>query len=635
MVNVNAAMTAAGFGKNVPKERTRAAAQGLTLGFADELEARAVSLASGRPYEEVLDEVREKLAAYKEAYPMSSLGYEAAGAMAPTAMSLLLAPFTGGSSTATTLPTWARVLGIGAAEGAAYGFGTGEGGVGERIDSAAKGAVTGGIGGVVGGKVADVGFGALKNLADASRRVVGRRGPSVVENEIQRLVAQTGKTPDEIIQDLMDGRILAENRTLAAAIKAMQTGPATDVIQDFAKTRPQLQRARAADDLGQALDSKDPNFPAIANYIADKDKLQKEINKEYKKFRNKKLDTATFAELKNILKRNPQFGSTLNELQSVQMRKDLYKVDEDGIKFLRRPTVQEAEEVYKVIRDRGIALSSDKKGTVAVATKDLAKRLKSKLDTAFPQLADARKLAQAKITNAQAYEAGENALSKGDIYRTMMDLDRNYDTPEALDAFKMGFLGAIQTGLTKGRQKNLIRTLADDTKQEGMLLRQLLLDDEEYNKVLKQLQLASDSEDVASKIINNSITAEALISKQAQNANITAGDMLGIFSGNPDSYFRAVGKFANKFSRDLTDEENLRIAQILVSEDPDLVRNAIIDESGAQKLVDWFANNRYRVARGATLGGATFATGGADEIISGLRDENRTGMGLLEMIGMR
>ena len=135
------------------------------------------------------------------------------------------------------------------------------------------------------------------------------------------------------------------------------------------------------------------------------------------------------------------------------------------------------------------------------------------------------------------------------------------------------------------------------------------------------------------KVINGSITGEVLISKAAQNSKITAGDMLGVFSGNPDAYFRAVSKFANKFSRDLTDDENLRIAQILVSEDPDLVRNAIIDESGAQRLVDWFAKNRYRVAKGATLGSATFATGGADEIISGMRGEDRKGMGLLESFG--
>ena len=395
-----------------------------------------------------------------------------------------------------------------------------------------------------------------------------------------------------------------------------------------------MQRAKAADELGQALNSRDPQFPAVQKYLDDEDQLQKAISREYKPFRNKRLDQATFGELKKILERNPQFGDALNELQNVKLRKPLYTVGDDGIKFLRRPTVQEAEEVYKVIRDRGVKLSTDKKGTVAGATKDLAKRLKSKLDTAFPKLADARKMAQAKITNAEAYKAGEDALSKGDFYRTMMDLDKTYNTPEALDAFKMGFLGAIQTGLTKGRQKSLVRKLGDDTLQEGMLLRQLLPDDEEYNRVLKQLQLATESEDVANKILNATITGETLISKAAQNSNITAADFLGVIAGNPDSYFRAVGKFANKFSRDLTDEENLKIAQILVSEDPDLVRNAIIDESGAQKLVDWFAKNRYRVARGATLGGATFATGGADEIMSGMRGEDRKGMGLLESLGV-
>jgi len=625
------AMAAAGF--NVPKQRIRSMGQGLTLGFADELEARAVSLASGRPYEEVLDEVREKLSRYKEAYPMSSLGYEAGGAMAPTAISLLLSPFTGGTSTAATLPTWARVLGIGAAEGAAYGFGTGEGGFGERMDSAGKGAVTGGIGGVVGGKAADFTFGALKNLADASRRVVGRRGPSVVENEIQRLVQQTGKTADEVLEDLMNGRLLAENKTLAAALKAMKTGPATDVIQEFAETRPKLQRANAADELGQALNSRDPQFPAVQKYLDDEEQLQKAISKEYKPFKNQMLDQATFDDLSKILERNPQFGEALNELQSLKMRKPLYTVGDDGIKFLRRPTVQEAEEVYKVIRDRGVKLATDKKGTVAGATKDLSKRLKSKLDTAFPQLANARQMAQAKITNAEAYKAGEDALSKGDFYRTMMDLDKKFNTPEALDAFKMGFLGAIQTGLTKGRQKSLVRKLGDDSLQEGMLLRQLLPDDTEYNKVLKQLELAEDSEYVANKILNATITGEVIMSKAAQNSNITTGDFLGILAGNPESYFRSVSKFANKFSRDLTDDENLKIAQILVSENPDLVRRAIIDESGAQKLVDWFANNRYRVAKGATLGGATFATGGVDEIMTSMRDEDRKGMGVLEFFG--
>ena len=96
MANSNAAIAAA-LGEEVPKQRLRSMGQGLTLGFADELEARAVAVASGRQYEDVLQEVREKLAAYQAAYPGSSMGYEAAGAVAPTALALLAAPFTGGS----------------------------------------------------------------------------------------------------------------------------------------------------------------------------------------------------------------------------------------------------------------------------------------------------------------------------------------------------------------------------------------------------------------------------------------------------------------------------------------------------------------------------------------------------------
>ena len=146
-----------------------------------------------------------------------------------------------------------------------------------------------------------------------------------------------------------------------------------------------------------------------------------------------------------------------------------------------------------------------------------------------------------------------------------------------------------------------------------MLLRNLVPDDDEYNKVIKQLELAAESEDVAQKILNNSITIEGQISKQAQNAGIGATDILGLFSYNPESYFRTVSKLANKFSRELTPDENLRIAQILVSEDPDLVKNAIMDDSGMQKLVDWFDANKGRVMgagrkAGAVVGGSLGTT---------------------------
>jgi len=69
--------------EEVPTQRLRQMGQGLTFGTADEIEARAMSLATGRPYEEVLSEIRGRLKAYKEARPIESTAYEIGGAAIP------------------------------------------------------------------------------------------------------------------------------------------------------------------------------------------------------------------------------------------------------------------------------------------------------------------------------------------------------------------------------------------------------------------------------------------------------------------------------------------------------------------------------------------------------------------------
>ena len=163
-----------------PKQRTRAFSQGASLGTADEIEAYSRSFFEDRPYEEILAEIRGGLKAYKEAYPKSSMAWELGGALAPA-----LVP--GGQA------SLGRAAGRAALEGAAYAFGTGEGGVQERLERVPGGLLGGVAGGSLGygaGKLA--GFTANK-LADAARRKLGGRGSTIVENEIQRLVKQTGR----------------------------------------------------------------------------------------------------------------------------------------------------------------------------------------------------------------------------------------------------------------------------------------------------------------------------------------------------------------------------------------------------------------------------------------------------------
>ena len=60
-------------------ERARTAAQGLTFGFADEIEAGARSLFSDRGYKDIRDEVRQNTRDYRTDNPGEALALEMAG----------------------------------------------------------------------------------------------------------------------------------------------------------------------------------------------------------------------------------------------------------------------------------------------------------------------------------------------------------------------------------------------------------------------------------------------------------------------------------------------------------------------------------------------------------------------------
>jgi len=141
-------------------QRLRSTAQGLTLGFADELEAAltnplsalgsALGLSDGKDYNERLEIVRKKLESYRSENPLEALAYEVGGAVLPALGAGLFTLGTGtgavGTATAARLaPTLIRAAKIGAAEGAVAGFGAGEGGFKERAKSAAIGGTFGGL----------------------------------------------------------------------------------------------------------------------------------------------------------------------------------------------------------------------------------------------------------------------------------------------------------------------------------------------------------------------------------------------------------------------------------------------------------------------------------------------------------
>lgn len=589
----------------VPTQRTRAAAQGLTFGTADEIEARARALATGRPYAEVLEEIRGGLEAYREDRPIESIGYELGGAFIP-------ALFSGGSAAA---PTLGRMALTGAAQGAAYGFGTGEGGFGERLSRVPGGAAGGAAGGLVGGAAAR-GVAGLTNVAtDVLRRGAGQRGSSVVENEIQRLVEQTGRTPDQISQRVAGGRILAEDPNISMAVRTLraQGGVPSQMLQQTLERRPALTREQAMQQLRQYLSGGETGALRAQRYSEDVARAAE--RQAYSQFENVPAPDDVVESLGEALQRVPAASREVEEaLRASTGQAPFYQITEEGVvEFARRPTVAEAERVRRAIDNRASALYREGMGGAGEAVSGVGQALRNVLDLSVEDLATVRGQAAAMRANRDAFEQGRRALS-GDVNERLLEFEALTD-PEAIQAYRAGFMSALERGATSNRRQSLIRNLADPQEEaaENIMLR-AVMPEESLDSVLNAIQTAAESQTAASRIMGGSPTQDVALEARRQGMNISAADMFDVLGGSPVAAARVAFNLVRPMTGNLSDAERTRIAQVLISEDPELVRRAAVDESALAALQQRVAQIMMAGTRGATGAGATAGAMPAAEI---------------------
>jgi hypothetical protein len=588
----------------VPTQRTRTAAQGLTLGFADEIEARARSLTTGRPYAEVLNEIRGSIKAYQEARPGEALAYEIGGAALPAIGAMVAAPFTGGASAAAVAPTLARMAGIGAVQGGLAAFGTGEGGAVERLSRVPGGAVAGGVGSAVGGGVVRAAGSGLATLTDATRRLVGNRGSSIVENEIQRLVKQTGRTADEISGDILNGRLLAENRTIQAAVRALRSGggEASRIIQEGLEQRPAMTRATAMEDLNKYLaDISAPS--ALQAQRGSEDVARVAERAAYSQFRDMPAPDEVVAALADTLRRVPSAAEEVGiALRAQTGAAPFFEILEDGsVQFTRSPTVAEVESVRRAVGNRASALYRGNMGAAGEAVSEAETGLRGLLDETVPELSAARATAAGVRSQRDAFDAGQKAFS-GDVNERMMEFAKLTD-PSQIEAYRAGLMAAIQARGATGSRQSMIRNMVSGETKEGRILREVLPQDA-VDDVLRSIETASGAQEAASKILQGSPTAETLMEQGRQGLGLSVSDISGALSMDPTAIVNVASKITDRFRRDLTDADRARIARILVSDDADLVRRAIEDDGALAVLRDKIERISATATRGASRAGA-------------------------------
>lgn len=567
-------------------QRLRTAAQGLLLGFADELEASVrAALFEDRPYEEIRDEIRKSVKMYQDQNPGEALGLEALGAIAPTAAAFLIP---GGQPAAATNVTRftagaGKFLSRGSVEGGIAGAGQSEadtllGVAGDTATGAATGAIVSPIVGVAGKKL----VGTAGDVMNWLRTNVGERPSNAAMAELQRLAAGTGKSTDEIVQDIADGKIMAENKTLAAAVRAIKSkgaeeaGDAPSTIDTTLRQRAKETSERATEAAESAL-MPGASSRNVFESIAQSDEALKAAERQgYSDvFRTvPEVSPAIANSMEDLAKRFPKIADELNQGYLENNLVPLFSREANGaLKMNRVPTLEDSEVFYRLMRDEGNARWMAGKGQTAQPLTDAMGVFKQQMDETYPALAAVRKESAKRLGAKEAFTEGRKAFGR-DVDELQFEFDAL--NPEAQQAFRAGVLAAWKNKTR--RSPTATARGADVTRQEGAVLKAVLGDNFE-TMLQKELEIAGESAEAVNRILYGSMTApQAAAEKAIGSGQIGMSDILAAYSMDPLAMTAVIGKMLAKNAPGLKPRDYEQITQVLLSEDPDFVARMLNDK---------------------------------------------------------
>lgn len=591
-------------------QRIRTMAQGATLGFADEIEALVRSaVPSGPQYEDVRNEIRAKLSAYKQQNPEAALTYELAGALVPSLA--MMATGIGAPSGAASL---SRIAGTGALEGALYGYGASE-----SPESAGAETVIGGATGAVAGPALQLG---LRGGADVAsklinfvREKIGEKPATAVQAELQRLREQTGKSVEEIIADLQAGRLMSDNRTLMIALKNIvsEGGESGRSVLERTQARAGETRQQAMQGLQRELAPEmDPN---VLRSVRQTDEQLKAAEREAygSVFGANQIVPESVA---NEMLRAAQAMPDLAEELMTRYRAEgkivpPFKIAENGeLQFVRAPSLEDAEIMRRTLNDRATSLYRGGQGTMGEVVSQIEKNLRRNIDELSPQLQAVRQTAAQTRTGRDAFEAGRKSLS---MNVDELELLMESFTPEASRSFRAGLMDAIRNKVR--RQGTTLANLADEDKQFGQVLR-TVMGNQDITQLSRQLGLAGETAEIAQKMPTTAGSPTAPLTQERARAGMRGSmqDVGRVMAGDPTIVVDMLDRFLRRDRPQLTDQQRMQVVEVLFSRDPEMVRRALTNETALSEL----AARAGQIADALVSGGRTAGTIQATQESTGL-----------------
>jgi hypothetical protein len=607
----------------VPTQRFRTAAQGLTLGFGDEIEAGIRHPFNSANRAETLSELQGGIKAYQAARPGESMAYELGGAVAPALLSRgRTAPASAASAGINLVPQFMRGGGIlprlmrgaagGGGAGAAYAVGTGEGSATDRLARAPSGAVGGAIGGAVGTAALGAVSSLTSKLVDIARQRLGAGGTRAVTAELQRLATESGKSVDEIVSDLSTGRIMAENSTLADAVRGlarmtggqaqadMRSGIEARAASTFDDARTEIQRYLAddADDNVRRLVRRNDDTARTAERAA------------YARFETGTIGQEVQDQVANAIRSVPTAADDIQTALRARGAEPLFEMVEGSPVFTRSPTPIEAEIVRRSISDSTQAAFQRSAGTVGAAFGDVERGLRRSIDDGVEGMAGVRAEASALRTARDSFVAGQKSITSG-ADQVQIDFAA-LPTDDAISAYRAGFMDELRKRFRGGTPASIMRQLNNEERNLGAILR-TVFPEEPMEDVLRRIDIASAGQDLKQSALGGSGTAPTQAAAARAGNSFNAEEMAGAASGSLMDMGRVLRRFINRDGTNLTDAQSQEVVRVLLSENPDFVRRAMTDQTGWGALDRAVSQTLERLAAGgtraATVGGAGVSTG--------------------------
>jgi hypothetical protein len=594
-------------------QRMRAVAQGATFGGADEIEARARAMA-GEDYNTALADIRSKLSAYKEDQPIASSAYEMGGALIPNIAYSLATRQAAPPATATPFaapaaslfskfaPNIAKVMGVGAAEGAATTALTSDKSLQDQMNPQDLANI--GLGAAIGGGVGGLGYSAglglakgVQALGDFTNVISGSRARNAVTNEVQRIAKEAGISDTDAIGRLLRGEILAEDPTVAGMMRAYRSGGGTPAKSIYAgmSGRPAETQAAAMDVIEGGIAKGLPKNLVSYARMADAN-LAKMERKEYEAaFANAGEATQpVIDEMYSAMRRYPSGANKLSAaFTSETGRTPFFEIDPNlnKIKFNSIPTAKDAEILRRIMSDEGDALL-EKGGagaTIGINLKDAGNSLRSAIDKSFPDIATARENADSRRLINTSFKDGQQAMSKS-ADQVEVDFNKIVNTdPAAAESYRLGYLANMKNRMSTGAGKSMMGRLNDETTKEGMTLRMLFPQDR-LDEALEKIGVAAQSRSSTSRILGGSETAATMMQAGRVGTippSISTGRLAtDALRGNVDAAVNVLSRIVKQFQPSLSEKQTERVVGILMSKDPQVVQKALTDTSFLRSLND-------------------------------------------------